>query len=210
METVTGRQVRIALSRAAREYEVECGWDVIPGAYPSDGGGSCSCCRPDCLAPCAHPVDLDWLDRTPRRPTGGRWLARPYNLVLPVGPAFEVFDVPARLGEWAAQLLAEAGTPAGPIEATPAGRWLFFTAPCGRVYGELAQPFDVWHRGAGEYVLAPPSRTGAGPVNWVRPPGPGVGPVPAWLVAQALEDAGVDLRAAAKDPGLPAAAAGWA
>ncbi len=65
---------RRALLRAALTY-VEAGWPIAPGATPYGSSGrrttvqcaarpvpvACSCGRPECWTPAAHPRDHDWL-----------------------------------------------------------------------------------------------------------------------------------------------------
>lgn len=195
------RRERTARERlaAARRYAA-MGWPVCPGAHPLDGGGrACSCDRVGCPAPGAHPVSPAWQLQASTDPAAvGRWWAAAprANVILVTGRAFDVLDVPAGPGLDALGHLERAGRAPGPV-AVAGERALFFVASraahttedewwschldCvpgevpgdlpGELPGDLADAAGLrWHC-RGSYVLAPPSRTGAGPAaRWICQP----------------------------------------
>ncbi|MFJ9087826.1 bifunctional DNA primase/polymerase [Streptomyces sp. NPDC102384] len=156
------------------------GWDVAPGARAV--GSECSCGKAGCPAPGAHP-----LDPAAVVPAGATldevaafWGRFPGAAVLlPVGRAFDVIDVPEAAGRRALIRLERMGLPLGPVIATPQGRAHFFVAPGAAAelpallyrMGWDDADLDLHALGAGSYVTAPPSdRGGLGPTTWLRPP----------------------------------------
>ncbi|MZD05875.1 DNA primase [Streptomyces sp. SID5785] len=156
------------------------GWDVIPGARAV--GPDCSCGVPRCPAPGAHP-----LDPSATVPAGATldevteaWSRFPGAAVLlPVGRAFDVIDVPEPAGRRALVRLERMGLPLGPVVATPEGRAHFFVAPGAAAelpsllyrMGWDDAALDLHALGPGAYVTAPPSdRAGLGPATWLRAP----------------------------------------
>lgn len=101
------------------------------------------------------------------------------NIGLPTGHAFDVLDIDGPEGEEALRaLLGEAKLPPAPAASTGKGLHVYF-APTGRgnTAGKLGPKLDT--RGAGGYVVAPPSVHPSGAVyEWVRTPN-GL-PLPAW------------------------------
>ncbi|MFI6880717.1 bifunctional DNA primase/polymerase [Streptomyces sp. NPDC050400] len=156
------------------------GWDVVPGARAVDG--ACSCGKADCPAPGAHPLDpaavvpagatLDEVTES--------WGQFPGAAVLlPVGRAFDIIDVPEPAGRRALTRLERMGLPLGPVVATPEGRAHFFVAPGAAAelpallyrMGWDDASLDLHALGAGAYITAPPSdRAGLGPTSWLRAP----------------------------------------
>jgi len=142
-------------------------------------------------------------DATTDATTIARWWAqRPYNVGISTGPARLVvidLDTPSDSktlpSDWAAEpgvvdgadvlaVLAERAGQRFPVDtrivATPSGgSHLYFTAPCPlpSTAGRLGPMIDT--RAVGGYVVAPPSRTAAGPYRTVHP-GP-IQPLPGWL-----------------------------
>ncbi|MFI7386988.1 bifunctional DNA primase/polymerase [Streptomyces sp. NPDC049813] len=176
-----GRAVGRACDRTTvAEFTGLWGWDVVPGARAV--GPACSCGRAACPAPGAHP-----LDPTAVVPAGATldevtasWSRFPGAAVLlPVGRAFDVIDIPEPAGRRALIRLERMGLPLGPVIATPEGRAHFFVAP-----GAAAQlptllyrtgwddaTLDLHALGPGAYITAPPSdRGGLGPAAWLRAP----------------------------------------
>lgn len=204
----TGCRAQRALRQAALGY-AERGWEVVPGAYllpghrvARDGATDpprCSCRRPDCPAPGAHPADPDWLDQASSHPAAVNWWwsSRPHSIVLPVGAAFEVFDVPGHAGPLALHLMRANGAPVGPVARTPSGRWQFFSGPSGQSFAGAMAPHEVTHHGEGGFLLAPPTRLDdSGAVEWICPPSVANRRLAgAAIVAQAIEEACVALRA---------------
>ncbi|MCX3058922.1 bifunctional DNA primase/polymerase [Streptomyces beihaiensis] len=156
------------------------GWDVVPGARAV--GGSCSCGRADCPSPGAHPLDPDalvpagaTLDDVTR--AWGRFPGA--AVLLAVGRAFDVIEVPEAAGRRALVRLERMGVPLGPVIATPQGRAHFFVAPGAAAelptllyrMGWDDAALDLHALGPGDHVTAPPSdRGGEGPATWLRPP----------------------------------------
>ncbi|MBO1335923.1 bifunctional DNA primase/polymerase [Streptomyces sp. VRA16 Mangrove soil] len=156
------------------------GWDVIPGARAT--GGVCSCGKAECPAPGAHP-----LDPTALVPAGATlnevteaWGHFPGAAVLlPVGRAFDILDVPEAAGRRALIRLERMGLPLGPVIATPEGRAHFFVAPSAAAelptllyrMGWDDASLDLHALGPGDHITAPPSdRAGLGPATWLRAP----------------------------------------
>lgn len=176
----TRRRDRSSACTAVAEFTGLCGWDVVPGARVV--AGSCSCGRPDCREPGAHPLDF-----APVVPAGATldavtkaWGEFPGAAVmLPVGHAFDIIDVTESAGRRALVRLERMGLPLGPVTVTPEGRAHFFVAP-GAAAGlpELLYrtgwddaTLDLHGLGSGTYITAPPSdRGGLGPVRWLRSP----------------------------------------
>ncbi|GAA2322885.1 bifunctional DNA primase/polymerase [Streptomyces kunmingensis] len=165
---------------AVAEFTGLWGWDVVPGARAA--GPACSCGKTDCPAPGAHPLDPAAV--VPAGATLGEvtasWSRFPgASVLLPVGRAFDIIDVPEPAGRRALIRLERMGLPLGPVIATPEGRAHFFVAP-----GAAAQlptllyrmgwddaTLDLHALGPGAYITAPPSdRGGLGPAAWLRAP----------------------------------------
>jgi Bifunctional DNA primase/polymerase, N-terminal len=163
-----------------------------PERRPTAGYGvarACSCDRIGCPAPGAHPVSPTWQMQasTDLTEVGRWWAAAPEaNVILVTGRVFDVLDVPLAAGLAALGPMERSGTQPGPVAATAGGRALFFVATRGapEVQDEWwscrldCVPDDDMTETAGlrwhcrnSYVLAPPSRYGAGQsARWLRPP----------------------------------------
>jgi hypothetical protein len=166
---------------AVAEFTGVWGWDVVAGARAA--AGACSCGRPDCRAPGAHPLDF-----APEIPAGSTldevteaWAEMPGAAVmLPVGRAFDVIEVAEPAGRLALARLERMGLPLGPVTATPEGRAHFFVAPGAaadlpellyRLGWDDPASLDLRGLGHGTYITAPPSdRGGLGRVRWLRSP----------------------------------------
>ncbi|HET6530197.1 MAG TPA: bifunctional DNA primase/polymerase [Actinoplanes sp.] len=156
------------------------GIPVLPVHNPVADGG-CSCDRAGCDRPGKHPRlcrGLTDASTDPRRIE--MWWSRwpDANVGLRTGVVMDVADVDSaegRHGLW--HLLG--GAPSGPAIRTGGG-WHFWFRPTG--YGNRVRllPGLDW-RGAGGYVVAPPSRHANGSTyTWFRRPGdllPGSPPV---------------------------------
>lgn len=175
------RRGRASDATTVAEYTGLWGWDVLPGARAA--AGACSCGRPDCRMPGAHPLDF-----APRIPAGApldevteTWAAFPgASAMLPVGHAFDVLEVAEPAGRHALARLERMGLPVGPVTATPDGRAQFLVAPGAaaalprllyRMGWDDPAALDLRGLGPGTHITAPPfDRAGLGPVRWLRSP----------------------------------------
>jgi Bifunctional DNA primase/polymerase, N-terminal len=174
----------LGLLKAALEYIEDRHWDVVLGTEVRrhDGTWSCSCGNPQCTALGAHPAYRDWQKKISGQPSRAHewWTAQPQaSILLPTGRVFDVLDVSEAAGCLALARLERAGANLGPVAATPTRRMYFFVLPnsrskvakvlAGLGWGRTA--LDLICRGAGDYVVAPPSRMGIrGQAQWVRRP----------------------------------------
>ena len=172
------------LPEAVVRYTQERHWDVCPGAWLEavDGVPRCACGQPDCPAPGAHPLGEDWQSQATGSQTVARrmWERRPTaSILLPTGRTFDAIDVPETAGLLALARMDRHGLTPGPVTRTPLGRMFFFVLPGAttrvpdllRRSGWHPDRLDLVTLGAGDYVVAPPSRYGGrGAVQWVRPP----------------------------------------
>jgi hypothetical protein len=85
----------------------------------------------------------------------------PFSVLLATGHAFDVIEVPTRIGAPAMQAAR-----VGPVAVAPTSRWMFLVAPGDGLRPELAAQLDVVLHGAGSWIPAPPTRTPAGPIRW--------------------------------------------
>jgi hypothetical protein len=150
------------------------GIPVLPLHTPGPGGG-CSCSRgPACERPGKHPrlrhglteASVDprrmemWWDRWPEA-----------NVGLRTGIVMDVADIDSAEGWHGLRHLLGGAMPAGPEVRTGGDGWHFWFEPTG--YGNRVRllPGVDW-RGAGGYVVAPPSRHASGRAyRWIRGPG---------------------------------------
>jgi hypothetical protein len=156
---------------AAALIYASLGIPVLPLHTPTPGG--CSCRRPGCDRPGKHPrlrhgltdassdlrqVDL-WWQRWPEA-----------NIGLRTGIVMDVVDVDSDEGRHAlAHLTGDCAT-AGPVARTGSGGWHLWVRPTGEGNRVRLLPGVDW-RGAGGYVVAPPSRHASGATyRWLRRP----------------------------------------
>ncbi|WP_031090280.1 bifunctional DNA primase/polymerase [Streptomyces sp. NRRL WC-3549] len=182
MRSGSRRRGRAAGATAVAEYTGFRGWAVVPGTRAA--AGVCSCGDGACAAPGAHPLDfsLEVPAGATLRAATDAWAEVPgASLLLPVGRAFDVLDVPEAPGRRALVRMERMGLPLGPVTLTPAGRTQFFVAPgaAAQLPGLLYRmgwddaDLDLRALGPGTFVTAPPSDLGGlGPVRWLRPPPP--------------------------------------
>ncbi|MEV4706681.1 bifunctional DNA primase/polymerase [Actinoplanes sp. NPDC049316] len=176
------------------------GIPVLPVHHPGQDG-SCSCGRPDCDRPGKHPRlrhGLTDASTDPRRIE--MWWARwpDANIGLRTGIAMDVADVDSATGWHGLRHLLGGAIPAGPQVRTGGGGWHFWFTPTG--YGNRVHllPGVDW-RGAGGYVLAPPSRHANGTsYYWVVRPDESCAPAPEALCGLI---AGPDPPPAGRDEG---------
>lgn len=149
------------------------GIPVLPVHSPA-ADGSCSCRRPGCERPGKHPRLAHGLTDAsvdPRRIElwWNRWPAA--NVGLRTGIVMDVADVDSADGWHGLRHLLGGAMPAGPQVRTGGGGWHFWFRPLG--YGNRVHllPGVDW-RGAGGYVVAPPSRhADRTTYYWVTGPG---------------------------------------
>lgn len=160
------------------------GIPVLPVHTPDQGGG-CSCDRGDrCDRPGKHPRLRHGLTDASTDPrTIELWWARwpAANIGLRTGVTMDVADVDSAEGWHGLVHLLGGLLPPGPRVRTGGGGWHLWFTPTG--YGNRVRllPGLDW-RGAGGYVVAPPSRHAAGAdYRWVRRPGDALPVAPALL-----------------------------
>jgi hypothetical protein len=173
------RRTRAALLRAALFYGTELHWPVAPGAYLN--GGVCSCGDPYCTRPGQHPAEPGWYARASSEEQEIRdwWLHAPHTVLIAVGAAFDVLDVPVRVGTDAMRELASAGRACGPVLATGQRRLQFLVRPhAGDLFWHTleqhgAREVDIRHAASGSHVVVPPSGNQLMPgALWAAPPDP--------------------------------------
>ncbi|UQA92892.1 bifunctional DNA primase/polymerase [Streptomyces halobius] len=179
------RRARSTEGTAVAEYTGLWGWDVVPGARAVRAGSGrtdCSCGLTACPAPGAHPLDFgqELAAGATLEKAADAWAETPGAAVLlPVGRAFDILDVPEAAGQCALVRLERMGLPLGPVAATPTGRALFFVAHGaaaglpGLLYrmGWDDADLDLRPLGEGDHITAPPSDFGGhGPMHWLRAP----------------------------------------
>ena len=155
-----------------------------------DPAGRCSCGDPGCTTPGKHLRNL-CATRSPERLRDWwrRWPGA--NVGLPTGPenGLLVLDVDSDQGGDAS--LDRLSRRYGPVDADlealtgGGGRHLYFRYPPYPVPSRNGWREGIDIRGAGGYVVAPPSRHASGRLyRWRRGPGAGgPGDAPEWLLA---------------------------
>ncbi|GIG92565.1 bifunctional DNA primase/polymerase [Plantactinospora endophytica] len=176
------------LLHAALEYAA-AGVPVLPLHSPTATG--CSCRRPDCDRPGKHPRWHRHLlrhglhDASTRPEVIRRWWTRwpEANLALRTGDRFDVCDVDRPDGAAALRALVRDRRFTGPVVRTGSGGWHLYLRPTGAGNRSGLLPGVDW-RGAGGYVVAPPSRHASGrDYRWIRPPGVALADCPPELTA---------------------------
>jgi len=173
-----GRPEPEGLMGAALGY-ARRGWPVLP-------------CQPRGKQPLTGLVRHGFKQATLDESTiSGWWEAAPEaNVGLVTGVAFDVLDIDGPEGRDALQAsMPEDGTPVyGPTVLTGGGGWHYYVAVTGRGNRAGLLHHVDW-RGAGGYVIAPPSVHESGrPYSWEVADDPVVGataaivPAPAWLL----------------------------
>jgi hypothetical protein len=160
------------MSLTAALFYARHGIPVLPVHTPAAGGG-CSCGRSSCDRPGKHPRlrhGLTEASTDPRRIE--MWWARwpDANVGLRTGVRMDVADVDSAEGRHGLRHALGGAMPDGPAVRTGSGGWHFWFRTTG--YGNRVRllPGVDW-RGAGGYVVAPPSRHARGTdYVWVRPP----------------------------------------
>lgn len=170
---------------AAAEAYAAAGMPVLPLHTPG-GDGTCSCGRRRCSSPGKHPrwhpqlisaglheasLDPDrlalWWQRWPQA-----------NIGLRAGTVFDVCDVDSRPGLRLLRELVGDALAGLPAVRTGSGGLHLYLAPTGLGNRARLLPGVDW-RGAGGYVVAPPSVHASGArYRWVRPLPPALPPGP--------------------------------
>lgn len=162
---------RLRLRSAARRY-VRHGWAVTPGACLD--GARFACGRAGCPIMGCHPEIESWEDHADpdEQLVLHWWRRRPHAVLLATGRGFDAIEVPGPLGLRAlgTARLHRMPDAAGPVLATPAGRWMFLVRPGRPLRAELSHRLDVVRHGRGSWIPAAPSRMPDGPVRWVVSP----------------------------------------
>ncbi|MGW1158773.1 bifunctional DNA primase/polymerase [Streptomyces sp. NPDC002519] len=173
-----------SLLEAAVRYAEDRHWDVLPGTWLEvvDGVHRCSCGRPSCPTPGAHPQCDAWATEATGSVTAVRrmWSARPTaSVLLPTGRTFDAIDVPETAGFLALARMERMELTLGPVTLAPDRRMRFLVLPGAsakvpdllRNLGWSPSSLDLLTLGEGEYVAAPPTRYGSrGAVQWARRP----------------------------------------
>jgi hypothetical protein len=157
------------------------GQPVFPTWWPIDG--HCACPQRDCHSPAKHPLTTNGLhdatlDEDTIRGWWGRW---PHaNIAIPTGHTFDVVDIDGASQAWK-DYTALHGTPehhAIAMSGRDTGGFHLYCSPGGRKTipsGKKGLPPGVEIKGAGGYVIAPPSMHVTGrPYMWIQPLGDGV------------------------------------
>ncbi len=162
------------------------GWKVLP--LHAASRGTCSCRDPECASPGKHPRTAHGVHDASRRPEQLRrwWAAWPdANVAVATGPLV-VVDVDGEQGhESLVALQSHHGIalPVTPWVETARGRHLYFLAPNRDIpnsSGRIGPGVDI--RGAGGYVVAPPSRHASGPRYRWHELHSDIAILPQWLV----------------------------
>ena len=168
---------------AALDYAAR-GWPVFPVHYVRDG--ACSCGQ-ECGSPAKHPMTMNGLKNATTDADKIRrwWEKRPdSNIGLVTGVAFDVFDIDDAGGLTAEQLRA-IGAMDGPGVITGGAGMHCYVLPTGLGNRAKFLPGCDW-RGAGGYVLAPPSTHLSGHrYEWLDPlfdQRAEIKPCPGWLM----------------------------
>lgn len=155
---------RVVLARMAARYATH-GWDVIPGSFLR--GERFDCGRQGCYTVACHPAIDNWETRASHNPAtvGEWWRHRPYAVLLATGHAFDVLEVPEKLGRPVVDTLPATAI-GGPVATAPQDRWMFLVRPGFGLAEELARRADVVFHSRGSWIPAPPTQAPSGAVRW--------------------------------------------
>jgi hypothetical protein len=148
------------------------GIPIMPLFEPGPAG-RCSCAAPECGTPGKHPRNRGGLTNASTDPAVIRrwWTTWPSaNIGGRTGVVFDVCDIDGPDGVTAVRALLGAGHGSMPLVRTGSGGWHLIFAPTGLGNRVRFLP-DVDWRGAGGYVVLPPSRHATGHTyQFVREP----------------------------------------
>jgi hypothetical protein len=139
------------------------GIPVMPLFEPDPSGG-CTCHTPECRRPGKHPRNRHGLTSATTDPdTIHRWWTTwpGANIGGRTGIAFDVCDIDGPEGVNAVRALLGASHGEVPVVRTGSGGWHLIFAPTGHGNRTRFLPGTDW-RGAGGYVVLPPSRHATG------------------------------------------------
>lgn len=193
------------LRDGARDYG-ERGWRIAPAHYVCAPGRHrragrhrppgevCSCRDTRCTRPGAHPLSPTWAADATYDPSliAHLWYGpQPWNVLLPTGDLFDVWQAPLDVASRALDELRAARRAIGPVAYTPLGEWMLFTrARLGAPPLRLPDGLPLTYHGPGSYVLAPPSQLAGASIRWWRPPSPIAPRLPRWEpIVEALQRA---------------------
>lgn len=150
-----------------------CHWP-IPQRVAGWVGWGCSCHQPDCARAAKHPLTVHGFKdaTTDADIVQGWWQRWPQaNIGIPTGVGFDALDLDGHTGVHNARAFVEEHRidwSTAPLVRTGSGGWHLLIAPTG-AGNRVGLLEGVDYRGAGGYVIAPPSRhvTG-GTYRWVR------------------------------------------
>ncbi len=166
-EPVPEAGLRLRPLAVALRYATAMGWAVVPGCDQGRGGRRCG--RDDCFTARPHPATGHGeLTATRDEHTIYRWWRRGRSapVLIAVGRSFDILDVPSYAASEALPRLRGLGCRLGPVAITGAGRLLIWINPC--TVDDVGSDLDLYHRGEGEYLTAPPARE----TRWLEPPVP--------------------------------------
>jgi hypothetical protein len=128
------------------------GWPILPVSYPTADRLVSGRCPPD------EDAAADW------------WSDQPYGIACRTGELFDALQVPSWLGR---MLLPAVEHYATVVEVATAleTAWLFLVTPNSPGIPDLPRDIGIRLRGAGDWILVPPTPTLGGTSRWVaRPP----------------------------------------
>ena len=179
--------VNAELLRAAALSYAHAGIPVLP--VHTARGAHCSCRSPQCSSPGKHPITRHGVRDATTSPERIRawWDHHPHaNIGLATGVRFDVLDIDGQTGVAALARTASARggrlgeLAAGPVTRTGNG-WHYLLAPAGQG-NRVALVDGVDWRGAGGYIIAPPSlHPGGTQYRWLRPHTAPLPQIPDWL-----------------------------
>lgn len=181
---VSSRFAGPQLLDAALAYAQDRHWEVLPGAWLEVGAGGvshCSCASAACPSAGAHPTRPDWATQASGSTMEVRrmWQKQPRaSVLLPTGRSFDGIEVSESAGFHALARMERMGVPVGPV-VSAARRMVFLVLPGAsakvpeqlRGLGTPPGSLDLVMRGEGDWIAAPPTRTGSGGcAQWARRP----------------------------------------
>lgn len=158
---------RAELKAGALEL-ADLGWPVLPGTYWQVDRWTGI---PDAPRVGATPVRCDGPASASRdRWVVARWWSeQPYSVLVATGVTVDVIEVSALVGRRVCTRMRELGI-AAPVAASATGRWWFAVRSGEALRPELASRPEVSLHGRGSWVVAPPTQSEQGRMQWRVPP----------------------------------------